>query len=262
MSEAEYHARPELSSTEARRILDSPAKYRWFKDHPQKHESFFDAGSSVHAKVLGTGYGVVELDYPDWRTKAAQQERDDVRAEGKIPMLKKDMVEVNLMSESVLAHPIARALFEQPGQAEASVFYTDPLTGVDMRARFDYLPHPTDRRRVATDLKTTSGKADPSGFAKSAASYGYDVQRGHYLETLEDDSELVFVVVEKEPPYLVGVHQLAPEFASMGEVKAKRARELFAECTASGKWPGYPEQVQLVTAPVWSVYEFQDKYES
>lgn len=262
MPEQEYHSRPELSSTEARRILESPAKYRWLKDHERKNESFFDVGSAVHAKVLGTGWGVVELDYPDWRTKVAQQERDDIRAEGKIPMLSKDLTEVNDMAESVLRHPLAKALLEQPGNPEVSTFYTDPMTGVAMRARFDYLPEPTTKRRVAVDLKTTSGKADQAGFAKSAATYGYDVQRGHYLETLEDDTEMVFLVVEKEPPYLVAIHQLAPEFSSMGEVKARRARELFAECTASGEWPGYPQEVQLVVAPVWSIYDFNDKYEN
>jgi hypothetical protein len=162
------------------------------------------------------------------------------------------------MTEAVLAHPTARALFEQDGMAEASVFATDPDTGVNLRARFDYLAS------ICVDLKTTAKEASAAGFARSVANFGYDVQRGHYLPTLElatdEVREMVFVVVETEAPHLVAVHQLDRDFADMGLKKARRARELFAECTASGVWPGYPSDVQLVIPPMYAVYDFQDNY--
>lgn len=257
LPEAEYHSRPELSSTGARLLLESPAKFQYGLTHPRPDKDAFDLGSSVHSKVLGTGYEVAILDFDNWRTKDSQTARDEARAAGQIPMLRKDYAPVNDIAEAVLAQPTARALFEQDGTAETSVFATDPDTGVNVRVRFDYLAG------ICVDLKTARD-ASPHGFAKSAASYGYDTQEGFYLDALQwatgERRDMVFVAVEVEPPYLVAVHQLNHLFADMGQVKAKHARELFAECTATGIWPGYPTDVQLLMPPVWATYDFEDNY--
>ncbi|GAB2519771.1 PD-(D/E)XK nuclease-like domain-containing protein [Paramicrobacterium agarici] len=260
MPEREYHAHPALSSTQARQILDSPAKYHYAQTHPQEARHEFDLGTAVHTKVLGTGSDVEVLNFDNYRTKAAQQARDEARACGLVPMLAVDMEPVNDMAEAVLSHPLAKTLFEQEGNPEASVFATDPETGVEVRARFDFLG------KIAVDLKTTAGEASPHGFAKSAASYRYNVQQEHYLfahNIVQGEAPpMVFVVVEKAAPYLVGVHQLDRDFSDMGKVQARKARERFAECTASGVWPGYPEEVNLVIPPMWAVYEHQERFEN
>src|SRR5690554_6023040 len=92
MPEVEYHAHPALSSTGAKKILELPARY-WYEHlrEPEEgetvvHNPAFDFGSAVHAKVLGVGWGVKELDYDNYRTKAAQTARDEAKAEGLIPM--------------------------------------------------------------------------------------------------------------------------------------------------------------------------------
>lgn len=264
MPEAEYHARPELSSTGARLLLDSPARFHYAQTHPQAHKNAFDLGSAVHSKVLGVGaYSIVipeELLATNGAasTKAAKDFMEQARSEGLIPIKAEVGNSVDAMVEAVLAHPTAKALFEQEGQAEASVFATDPVTGIEVRARFDYLAP------ICVDLKTTAKDGSAAGFAKTVANFGYDVQRGHYLPTLEfatgERREMVFVVVETDAPHLVAVHQLDRDFVEMGEKKAQRARELFAECTASGIWPGYPTDVQLIIPPMYAVYDFQDNY--
>lgn len=270
MPEAEYHARPELSSTEARILLDSPAKYRWRKDNPPLIDPSdkFDIGSAVHSKVLGTGYEVVVLDFPDYRSKAARDARDEARADGKVPVLVDRFREVEAMAEAVLAHPTARALFDQPGDAEVSVFGTDPVTGVECRARFDYLPDQGEHRRIAVDVKT-SADASKRGFETSAARYEYGIQRAWYLDTLAWETgpmpagfepEMLFVVVEKEPPHLVGVYQMPMVWAEKGHLAATRARETYKACVDTGRWPGLPEEVVLLDEPTWHVYEFEEKF--
>lgn len=259
MPEAEYHSGPELSSTGAKAILDSPALFHWNQTHPQEHKAAYDLGSAVHAKVLGVGWGIQELEFDNYRSKPAQTARDEAREAGLIPMLKHELTEAEDMAEAVLAQPLARALFEQEdGHAEVSMFGTDPDTGVRLRGRFDYLG------KHAVDLKTTAGRADERGFAGSVASYKYHVQRGHYLHLHElitgEAKEMVFVMVEKTPPYLVAVWQLSRDFAEMGEKEARVARERYAACVESGEWPGYPHAVQLAKPPVWSIYEHEDKY--
>lgn len=255
LPDAEYFAHGSLSSTGARRLLDSPARYRWEQDHPLPPRTSFDEGHAVHTLVLGTGSDVVELDFDNYRTKAAQEERDAVYAAGGVPMLVKDMAPIRATAEAVLAHPTARRLFEQDGHPETSLFAE--VDGVSCRARFDFYA------RIAVDLKTTAGRADKHGFAQSAAKYGYDAQQGWYQDVREavtgERGEFVFVVVEKEAPYLVGVHQLDRDFVDLGRAKARRARQIYTECTTTNSWPGYPEPIQLVVPPVWAINDAIDK---
>lgn len=273
MSDVDYHARSEFSSTQARQVLDSPARYKWHLDHPREATAAFDVGTAAHSKILGVGAGVVA--YPEEHltgsgnvsTKAATVAwAEDQRVAGLTPVSPSQMDAVDAMAESVLAHPIARGLLEQPGIPEASVFATDPHTGVDLRARFDYLAEPRPSgARTAVDLKTTAGAASEHGFAQSAAKYGYEIQRAHYLQTLtfstgERDTEMLFIVVEKAPPYLVAVHQLETEFSEMGEVKAEHSRRVLAECREADTWPGYPVEIGNLKPPMWMVYDYQDRF--
>jgi len=266
MPEAEYHAHPALSSTGARRLLESPAKFRYAQTHPEKPKAAFDLGTAVHTKVLGTGDTAVA--YPpehltpsgNVSTKAATVEwAAEQRAAGRTPISPEQMHEVDAMAEAVLAHPMARVLLEQDGSPEASVFATDPDTNVDMRARFDYLPA-GQNTSIAVDLKSARD-ASPEGFAKAAASHGYHVQRAWYDDTyrfagapIELDA-FVFVVVEVDAPHLVGVYKLNSEFEEIGHRRARRARHLYRHGLDTGEWPGYSPAIQSLMAPFWLVAE-------
>lgn len=257
MPETEYHAHPSLSSTGARKLLDSPARYRWTQDHPQQHTATFDLGSAVHAKVLGVGWGIEELDYPDYRTKAAQTARDEAREAGLIPMLSKELVIVHDMAESLLADSDARPFFEQAGAREVSVF--GEVDGVPVRARFDIL---TDAG-AGVDVKTTIN-ASPAAFERSVARYGYDVQDAWYDDThaAATGHRLTgfhFLAVEKTPPYLVAVYDLEPVWREKGREKARKARDTYRACTESGIWPGYAKRTLM--APAYLIYEDEDMYE-
>jgi hypothetical protein len=264
MPEAEYHSHPALSSTQARLLLDSPAKYKYALTHPQEHKDAFDLGTAVHSKVLGVGAQSVVLDFPDMRTKAAREARDEARAAGQIVLSPADMAKVDGMAEAVLAHPVARALFEQEGNSEASVFATDPTTGMAVRARFDFLPSLDLPNPIAVDLKTTAKSASKEGFNQSVRTFRYEVQEAHYADTLQfavgADIPFVFCVVETEAPHLVNIHQLDMKWREMGHDQARRARELMAECTEKNEWPGFPPIVNLLSPPVYAVYEHEEKY--
>ena len=268
MPDSEYHSLPSLSSTGARLLLESPAKFLYQQTHPQPHKDAFDLGTALHTKVLGVGSGVIG--YPPEHltpsgsvsTKAATVEWvAEQRATGLVVISPAQMALVDEMAEAVLAHPTARALIEQEGAAaEASVFATDPVTGVDLRARFDLLA------AIGVDLKTTAKSASPAEFERTVVNFGYDVQQEHYRDVHQivtgDRLDFVFVVVETDAPHLVAVHQLDSLWVQMGATKARRARELFAECTLNDEWPGYPENVHLLSPPTYAVYQHEEKYAS
>lgn len=266
MSDDEYHGGPELSSTGARKILEAPAIFRHYVDTPQPGKTAFDLGHVVHAKVLGVGTGVVE--YPpehitaggNISTKKATEEwAAEQRVKGLAPISPQDAVKVEAMVESILAHPKARALFEQRGDAEVSLFGTDAATNVRMRARFDYLPDAWQSGAWAVDLKTTAKSAHPEEFTREIANHGYHIQQEWYLHTLglvtgNFAGRMQFVVVEKAAPYLVGVYPLASEYAEIARPRVKEALELYAECTATGVWPGYDIDPDPIQPPTWLMF--------
>jgi hypothetical protein len=153
------------------------------------------------------------------------------------------------MSEAVLAHPDARAVLTAPGSPEVSAFWSDPETGVRLRARFDWL---TNGPFIA-DLKTGQ-TADPRVWARKAVDFGYDLQAAHYragLTATRGDEDPIFwhVLVETAAPHLVSVAQLSPDFLAIGAQKARTAIDLYHHCVSTGEWGGYPTGVHPIEPP-------------
>lgn len=273
LPDEQYHSRPELSSTGARLLLPeykgSPRKFQWDKTHKRTSRAF-DVGHAAHAKVLGVGAGIVI--YPDEHltpsgnvsTKAATKEWEaDVRASGLTPVSPLEASAVDAMAEAVLAHPTAAPILEVAVHREVSVIAD--VDGVPSRARFDALSDETRNGVYGVDLKT-GDDATKSGFEKSVAKWGYDVQECHYEDVYEASQgrpidQFIFLVVEKSGPHEVGVFQLPDVWREMGRVKAAEARRIYRECMQSGEWPGYDTALQFLDPPTWLVFEHETKYE-
>lgn len=257
----EYHRDPvpggSLSSTGARKLLppSCPALFRHWADHGQEYTADFDYGKAAHLRVLGTGPAIRAIDAANYLTKAAKQARDDAREAGEIPLLAHEVAEIDAMATALRAHPLAAKLLDPDrGQAEVSLFWQDPETRVRCRARLDWAPDPGPGRPLLVDYKTCAS-ADPDRLEKAINEFGYHVQRGHYLPgakatgLVSEDAELLFVFQEKRAPYLVTVVELSPTAKRIGEHLAREARHLYRECTTSGRWPGYTDDVALISLP-------------
>jgi hypothetical protein len=261
LAETEYHAHPALSSTGARLILDSPARFHYAQSHPQAHKDAFDLGTAAHAKVLGVGARIIRC--PDEHltpsgalsTKAATEAwLDEQRAKGLIVIGRKQASAVDAMAEAVLAHPEARSVLESVEGREVSVFAD--IDGVPIRARFDIY----DGMKAA-DLKSARD-ASPKGFNTAVGRHGYHIQDQWYREahTAVTGAELEsfkFVVVENVAPYLVGVYDLDFMWEDIAKERTSRARELYRNCTDTDTWPGYPSGT--LTPPTWAVYENEEE---
>jgi hypothetical protein len=255
----EYHAHGALSSSGARTLIKpgGPALYAWRQTHPEPHKNAYDLGSAAHLQVLGAGPRVLVVDAADWRTKAAKEARADGYAQGGVPLLLEQYNGVHDMAEALRAHPLAGPLLNPDrGVAEQSLFWTDPATGVPCRARIDFRTELADGRTVIVDYKTTVSAA-PDALARAVASYGYHTQGAFYLDGARTlglaDEHAVFLLIaqEKTPPYLTSVRQLDAAAMRIGHADARRAREIWRDCTAAGTWPGYPAEVEFLSLPPW-----------
>jgi hypothetical protein len=265
MPEDDYHAdRDSLSSSGARKLLACPALFHHEREHGRPSRDVLDFGHAAHRLILGAGNDLAVIDAADWRTKAAQQARDEARENGQVPILVGDYAKAQEMSEAISAHPIASALIDHDrGRPEVSLFWPDARTGVTRRARIDWLPDPIEGRRlIATDYKTTAS-ADPGALTRSVAAFGYHQQAAWYLEGIRacgiaDDAAFVFVAQEKTPPYLVTVFELDAEALRIGASLNDRALALYAECTATDHWPAYSDDVVTVSLPMWAVRQHEE----
>jgi exodeoxyribonuclease VIII len=114
-----------------------------------------------------------------------------------------------------------------------------------------------------SDLKSC-GDASPEAF-------GRDVLRMHYLAQLAwyvdgwkaahgVDLEPVLIAVETKAPHCVGVYRVRPEQIDLGRSEYRRALELLKQCRASGKWPGYGGEQDLLL-PKWAGITNPENYE-
>jgi hypothetical protein len=264
MPAEDYHARPELSSSGARRLMppSCPALFRHEQLNGRPENRAFDMGHAAHLAVLGSGPELVVVEAENWRTKAAQAERDEAYAAGKVPLLVAEHEQVQAMADAIRAHPVASKLFDPArGTAEQSLFWRDSKSGVRCRARLDFLPDPTTGRMIVPDYKTTTS-AEPKAIAKAVHKYGYHQQAdwytdGIYANDLAERVAFVFAFQEKTAPYLVTVVELGADFLLWAAVLNDKARDIFRRCTETKYWPGYSDEVELVSLPAYADHEYE-----
>lgn len=250
----EYQKHPALSSSGARKLLppSCPAIFDHERRHGEERRREFDIGTAAHTLLLGSGPQPHVIGATSYKTKAAQQERDAAYARGDVPLLPSEFDAVQQMVALVRAHPIASELFAD-GVAEQSLFWTDVETGVECRARPDWL-----RPDGMVDYKTTTSVA-PGHLAKAVAEYGYHMQADWYgdgaaiLGLLPEDAPFRFVFQQKTPPHLIAVVELDETALDIARDRNNLAREIFRDCTDAGIWPGYSDDIETVSLPAYEV---------
>lgn len=263
IDEDTYHKDPvpggSLSSTGARKLLppSCPALFKHEQDNPSGPKKHFDYGHAAHLKVLGRGAPIVVCDFEDWKTKPAQEKRKAAYAEGKTPLLRHEHDQVEAMAAALKAHPFAAALFDPSrGTPEQSLFWIDEETGVWCRARLDWMPAAQPGRLILADYKTCVS-VEPGALQRAVHQYAYFLQAAWYLDGVSalgiaQDAAFVFVAQEKQPPYLVTVFEVDSVALALGHERSHKARRLYAECSRSGRWPGYSLDVQVISLPPWA----------
>lgn len=259
MPEDEYHAHPALSASGMKDLLRSPKYFRMQRSmHKAKKE--FDEGHAIHRKVLGVGAPIKEIpdrllsgEYRSISSKEAKAFKADAEAEGFTVLKPAQFAKITRAAESVLAHPKARRLLEAAPFREASVFATDPESGVALRSRVDALGD------LLVDLKSAADVRDRA-IERAVVDYGYYLSAATYRHVLElvlgeDPGPMHLIFIEKDEPYEVAVRVLdEPEWHAYGTQKMREAIDLFASCKEFGVWPGADDEdgpVQSLAFPTW-----------
>jgi hypothetical protein len=100
------------------------------------------------------------------------------------------------------------------------------------------------------DIKTTDD-ASAAGMLKAIRNYRYNLQAYWYrlvyeLATGRRPLGFRFLFIEKEPPFACSICEVGPELMSWAIADFEKAVTLYKECTASGVWPAYTEEIQVI----------------
>ena len=266
LTNADYHARDEISKSGLDLIAKSPAHFRigWRGIGSDAAR----VGTALHAVVLERGAGLVTMPNVSKRSKADRARWSEWFEEhgadpdivelpaaawlgrfeettGLTAVSEEERDTLGQMSHSILANPIAGPLLDAEGVAEASII--TELHGVPFRARPDWI---SEAGAVPTliDVKTTID-ASKHEFRRSAARYRYGVQDAAYSAAYQVEKGIaprfLFVVVEKSPPFPCAVYGLDMDAIAHGEYLLERDLATYRRCLESDTWPSYPDDLEL-----------------
>jgi len=207
----------------------------------------------VNRYHVGVRQQFVEIDAKDYRTKLAQQARDDAYAAGKVPVLSRELAEYRAVAK--IFTDKREAQVDDQGRPDpiildgvsehTGVFEVD---GVLCRLRAD---HWRPDALELLDLKTTGGSVSRKAINRFLYVRGADIQRHHYVtgaEAIEGAAGRVrkrFAFLEVKPPFDVVVAELSGKFVELGRRRWKRGFERWQACLdahAKGDeraWPGH-----------------------
>lgn len=274
-----------FSNSDGKALLAScPAQFDYDRRNKvRKISDAFDWGHVWHALVLGKGekYQVFEPKKKDGRTKEGQAQKREVdaaRAAGITPIYGDQFRLIEAMAEAVKADPVAYDLMSAPGRQEVCLFWreqikvTDPhnslfgqVVTVQRRAMIDHLPDmPAEGETVTlVDGKTADDVKPDDNMRKKIYDYAYHRQADTYAAGVEAlfnvVAEVVFLFQSKKPPHLIVPVDLDTPAMRVAAAENRQALEQWAECVATGKWPGYAKGVETSGVPAWIERRYEDE---
>jgi hypothetical protein len=266
MSNAVYHGGEGVGNSVLSAMSKSPAHcYALYidPDRPERESvAAFKAGTLAHCAVLEPlelmSRYTVRPEGIDLRTKEGKSWAAGVDPAMEIITATQHNTAISQRKAVHAAKELHELLSR--GQAETSAFWIDNATGLLCKCRPDWV-HPLDDGCVILlDLKTTID-ASPAGFPKSIWNYGYHRQAAWYSNGYEKASgkevaAFIFAAVTSDYPFLAAAYMLDETAMRRGADECRKLLDAYADCKRSGIWPGYSQEVQLISLPNWATKEY------
>ncbi len=251
-----YHTFPDsISKSGLDRIALSPAHYRYRE--PSEPSRAMVIGSAIHAALLQPElYEVEYLRLREVKVRTAAEYKAAAKewpGGGDYVLTGPESAHIDGMQACVMADKHARALLIGDGYREASLFVRDPVTGVCVRTRYDFLP--ADPKRPIADLKKTRD-CRSDAFVRSVANYRYHVQAALYIDALtwatgEPARHFCMLAIEESLPHALKPYLMGNESLVLGRKLYRENLNTYAECVQAGYWPAYNSEPEMLELPDW-----------
>ena len=208
-------------------------------------------GSLVHTMAFQPDLFREEYAISEWdsfRTKAAQEWRDEQVAAGKTVVTEEQRRAAEDMS-AIIADEIGLAI---PGPCDYEVAVLSSLAH-RVKGMIDIVPQ--DQPCLA-DLKTTSAIPDEKGMVNLLLNRGYHWQAAMYLDlwnaaTGDDRQDFHFLFIETEAPYETAWVKISEKMLDAGRMEYQHALMQWHQCVSTGIWPKKIQGQFVADLPAW-----------
>lgn len=245
ISNSEYRKRDGVSSSDLKKMIKSPAHYKYWKDHADEVSTpALLMGRAAHKYMLEQDEFFDEFAIAplcDRRTKEGKETYARFLEEsiGKDVISNEDFEVIMDMHKALYETPFVEKLLS--GKKELSFFIDDFETGLTLKARPDCITE-IGGQHLLIDYKTTTD-AENMRFYRDSVKLNYDVQMAYYLDILREatgkDYTVIIIAQEKTAPYCVNVFELSDQYISGGREVYREMLNLYKQCSDSGVWHGY-----------------------
>ena len=253
ISNEKYHADDAISASMQKTMVKHGAKAYWNcylnPDKPQqKPTAAMLLGTLTHCAVLEPDELTKRfISVSSRTTKKGKEEAKEAEEKGLTAVTQSDMDHALKMRDAVFSEPTAKKLLSK-GVAEKSYWWEDEITGLTCKCRPDWFTEDT-----IVDLKTSRSGANPKDFAKAVVNFSYHLQAKHYLNGVSEAKRFIFLVVQSEFPFDVGLWELDNEALQKGQDLSRSALYQIHQCRLFDNWPSWCETgVQKLSLPNWA----------
>ena len=260
ISPEEYHSSKALSNSGIAKLLDCPARFKaWLDGDMDEQTEAMLIGSAFHCMALepekfSSRYHVMEK---SGATKVGKDEKSSAEAAGQIILARRQYEEIVPLMNGLRRHKmIGRLLADPSSNKEVSIFWEEALDGeiIPCKARLDLVALVRPLGHLIVDLKSMSDAA-PVRLPKIINDRGYHRQAWWYMRALFraglEPRAFLLAAVEKKPPYLAALIGVEEPAIEKGGRECLEAMRLYADCSRTGIWPGYPEEIIKIDLPEW-----------
>lgn len=211
----------------------------------------------AHAMLLGKGRTIVTLDFPDYKTKAAQAAKKEVYARGEIPILASKESKFRANVERVKLN-LSKLGYEFDGVSEAGVSWFETTTDGEDVECWGALDHWRERQRTILDLKFVRS-AHVDACRRHIWFFGGDIQAAAYTSAVENvhpeltgRTSFVLLFAELATGAVTPV-PIKGGFESLGNMRWQRAVDTWARCLRDGTWPAYVDGPTQIEPADWMI---------
>ena len=288
MSNDEYHACPEFSSSQLKDILRSGAHFysnNIIKENERESKKHLDFGTLAHTLFLEpeqfhNEFAVIPADAPkpptDVMRNAKNPSEDSIKrvqwwdnfaAEHgtKITITEDLLLGAQRIANNLRTLSSYKVMENNYGMAEVSIFFVDPVFDLRLRVRPDYHIPPCSAlpNGLLFDVKTSTD-ARPFKFSKSCSDFGYDLSASMYREGFQqyyntpEKPDFIFLVAESSAPFNVKQYKASDLFLSVGDARYNKAKEQLAESLLIDEWDGYSKDLEDIYLPSYMTKQALD----
>lgn len=269
-SNQDYYGGPGVSASDLKVLRDAtPLHLMAKKAQPFKLTDSLLMRGAVRCAVLEPDefpYRFAEVpEGLDKRSKIGRELFAEIEAEGKAPLKADQYEKVKAISASIMAQPAVRFILAQHGDIRQSIYWQDRATGVLCKMRPHYMVEPCDAFPCGLLLEFT-----PVDDASPEAFKDLSFRQRHYMKAAwcqqgfqqtfgtPDAPPFLFLAYENSAPHASVVRSASARQIMLGMHENGEAMARYAQCEASGQWPGFSQEIEPVELPPWADKQLQD----